>query len=284
MLKAYYYLTKPGIIYGNLLSTSAGFFLASRGHIDLWLLLAVLAGTALGIGSGCVLNNYIDRDIDKKMARTKKRALASGTISGPSALLFATILGFLGFLILILFTNMLVVLAGLIGVIFYVILYGAAKRRSTLGTVVGTIPGAMPLVAGYLAVTNRVDSGALLLLLIMALWQLPHFYAIAIFRLKDYVAANLPVMPVKRGIKTTKRYILWCIVGYAAAIPLLTIFGHTGYTYLLVMTGISLVWLWKGWQGLQDVEDTAWARHMFKFSLIVLLTFCTMLVANSWLP
>lgn len=284
MLKTYYHLTKPGIIYGNLLTTLAGFFLASKGNVDLGLMLAVASGTALGMASGCVFNNYIDRGIDKKMARTRKRALVSGEISGRSALIFGSVLGLLSFTILSLFTNALVVAAGIIAVFFYVVLYGIAKRKSSLGTVVGSVPGALPPVAGYLAVTNNFDLGALLVFLIMVLWQMPHFFAIAIFRFKDYSAAGLPVLPVKKGMKTTKIYILLYIIAYILAVPLLTFFGYTGYTYFIVMTLLGLLWLWKGVKGFGVDNDAAWARKMFGFSLIVLLGFSLTLSVDIWLP
>lgn len=284
-LRAYYQLTKPGIIYGNLLSCAAGFLLASKGDINPGLFAAVLAGTALAIGSACTFNNYIDRDIDKKMARTKQRALASGEISGASALTFATVLGLLSFLILALFTNPITLAVGAIGVFSYVVLYSLTKRHSTLGTVVGSIPGATPPVAGYVAVTNNFDLGALLLFSIMALWQMPHFFAIAIFRMKDYAAANLPVLTVKKGTHTAKRYIVFYIAAYAIAVPLLTVLGYAGYTYFVVMSALGLVWLWKGLKGLVAAgDDAAWARRMFGFSLIVLLAFSVTLSLDAWLP
>ena len=112
LLKTYYRLTKPGIIYGNLIVTAGGFLLASRGHIDLLLFFAVMGGTALVIASGCVFNNYIDRDIDKKMARTQKRALATGAVSGRSAILYASTLAVIGFVILVMGTNILALVMG----------------------------------------------------------------------------------------------------------------------------------------------------------------------------
>lgn len=284
MLKAYYYLTKPGIIYGNLMVTVAGFLLASKGDINPLLLLAVASGTALGIASGCVFNNYIDRDIDKRMERTKNRALATGAVSGRDALIFATVLGIASFLVLALFTNILVVTAGAIGVLFYVVIYAFAKRKSSLGTVVGSIPGAIPPVAGYLAASNQFDLGALLLFIIMAVWQMPHFFAISIFRMKDYAAAGLPVMSVKRGVKATKIYIMIYILAYMAVMPLMTLLGYTGYTYLAVMGLAGLVWFWKGVQGFGASNSTGWARKMFGFSLIVLTTFAFMLSVDAWLP
>ncbi len=284
LLKAYYYLTKPGIIYGNLLAATGGFLLASKGHIDPLLLLATLAGTALVIACGCVLNNYIDRNIDKKMARTQKRALATGLISGRDAIIYASILGVLGFSLLIAFTNILTVAAGAIGLSFYVVVYGAAKRHSTLGTIVGSIPGATPPVAGYVAVTGNFDAGAALLFLIMAIWQMPHFYAISVFRLKDYTAAGLPVMAVKKGVRATKIYIMLYIAAYLAVVPLLTILGYTGYTYLTVMGLVGLAWFWKGIENFAVGDGAAWARKMFGFSLIVLLVFSFMISVDAWLP
>lgn len=283
-LKAYYFLAKPGIVYGNLLTTLAGFFLASKGNIHFGLLLAAASGTALAMASGCVFNNYIDRNIDKKMARTQKRALVSGMISGRNALIYGTVLGIASFTILTLFTNTLVVVAGIIAVVFYVVLYGIAKRKSPLGTVVGSVPGALPPLAGYLAVTNHLDLGALLVFLIMAIWQMPHFYAISIFRMKDYAAAGLPVLSVKRGIKTTKLYILLYVLAYAATAPLLTIFGYTGYVYLAVMGALGLLWIWKGVDGFNTADSAAWAGKMFGFSLIVLLAFSVALSVDAWLP
>src|SRR5256885_2016537 len=105
MLKTYYRLTKPGIVYGNAVTVIAGFLLASVGDVNWGLFLATLVGISLVIASACVFNNYIDRDLDKKMARTKKRALASGSIAAVNALSYASLLGLVGFGLLFIFTN-----------------------------------------------------------------------------------------------------------------------------------------------------------------------------------
>src|SRR5438270_714902 len=107
MFKAYLSLTKPGIIFGNAITAAAGFFLASKGQVNFWLLLAMLTGTSLVIASACVFNNYLDRDIDLLMGRTKNRAIPAGLISGQVALPYATFLGVVGILILFLYTNLL---------------------------------------------------------------------------------------------------------------------------------------------------------------------------------
>lgn len=284
MLKKYYWLTKPGIIYGNLLTAIGGFLFGFSGSLAILSLLAVMAGTALVIGSACVVNNYLDRKLDAKMARTKTRALVDGTISPHSALTFAVVLGLLGFLVLIFGTNPTTVIVGAIGYIDYLVLYSFAKRRSTFGTLVGSIAGATAVTAGYTTATGQFDGGALLLFLIMVTWQMPHFYAIAMFRRSDYAAAGLPVLPVKKSAISVKRRIITYICAYLIAVAALTVFGYAGYTYLVVMLLFGLNWLRLGAQGFKVKDDIAWARNMFKFSLIVLLGFSLLISLDAWLP
>lgn len=281
VVKTYYRLTKPGIIYGNALAAIGGFLLASKGQFDVLLFAAMLVGSSLVIASGCVFNNYLDREIDARMARTKKRALVSGRVSGRNALIYATILGLIGFTVLAAYTNWLTVAIGLVGIFFYVIVYGFAKRRSVHGTLVGTISGATPPVAGYCAVTGRLDLGALLLFLILIFWQMPHFYAIAIYRSKDYAAAKLPVLPVVKGLMATKIQMLAYVIAFMLATALLTRFGYTGYAFLAVMTLVGFVWLRLSLQGFSATDSNLWARSTFKYSLIVLLVFCLMISVDN---
>jgi len=284
LLKTYYHLTKPGIIYGNALTATAGFLLASKGHVKVWLLIATIMGTSLVIASACVFNNYIDRGIDKKMARTNKRALVSGLVTGQNAVIYATLLGVAGFLILAVYVNLLVVGIGLAALLDYVVLYGIAKRRSVHGTLVGSVAGAAPVVAGYCAVTDRLDGGALILFLILAVWQMPHFYAIAMYRFDDYSAAGLPVLPNKKGMKNAKLQILLYITAFIIATVLLTVFGYTGYTSLVVMALLGVAWLWLGMQGFKASDDKLWARKMFFFSLVIILSLSIMMSVGPLLP
>lgn len=283
-LLAYYYLTKPGIIRGNLLAATAGFFFAAQTNVDGGVLFGLLLGTTGIVGSACAFNNYIDRDIDKKMQRTSGRALVKGSIKPAHALVFATALGLVGAIILITLTNYLTLIVGLVGFVFYIVFYGIAKRRSVHGTLVGSVPGAVPPVAGYTSVTSEIDSAALILFLILVTWQMPHFYAIAIFRLKDYRAAGLPVLPVIKGVAATKKEIIVYIVLFIIAASSLTIFGYTGYTYLAVILLLGLFWLRIAMKGLHIRDDTKWARHVFGFSLIVLLFTSVMIAVGRLLP
>jgi protoheme IX farnesyltransferase len=206
----------------------AGFLLASGHYVDWWKLLATVLGISLIIGSGCVYNNYLDRNIDKKMQRTKGRATALGLIGRRPALFYATALGVLGFGLLLRFINTTTAIIGIIGLVDYVILYGYSKRKSVYGTLVGSISGATPPLAGFTAVSGHLNTGGLLLFLILAFWQMPHFYAIAMFRLKDYKAAGIPVLPAKQGIATTKLHILVYIFWFVVATMLLFFDGYVG--------------------------------------------------------
>lgn len=283
-LKTYYQLTKPGIIYGNIMNTAAGFLLAARWHFSPWLLFATLVGTALVIASACTFNNYIDRGIDTKMARTRQRALVSGQISGQNALIFATCVGLLGFVVLGLYTNALTVYLGLLALFTYVVLYGFSKRRSVHGTLVGSVAGALPPVAGYTAVTGGLDSGAVILFLILVCWQMPHFYAIAMYRLNDYKAAGLPVLPVKSGNRATKLQIIVYISLFIAACVWLTVAGRTGYVFASVMAIMGLYWLSTGLAGFSTKDDNKWARQMFGVSLRVIMVLAILLSVGSILP
>jgi protoheme IX farnesyltransferase len=279
-MKYYYELTKSGLVFGNLITVLAGFALGAGlagVPIDAWRLLAALAGMALIMASGCVFNNYIDRDIDVKMERTRHRALVAHKISGRAALIFASVLGAAGFFILIFYLNILTALTALTGFIFYVFVYSLwGKRRTVYGTFIGAIAGATPPVVGYAAASGRIDVAAAILFLIMMAWQMPHFFAIAIRRKDDYAAAGIPVMPVSRGLRRTKVSMAIYIIEFILAAALLTVLGYTGTVYLVIALVLGVVWLGVSIRGfwLPDgapAVNERWARQMFFLSLIVMV-------------
>ena len=285
--KKYYSLTKPGVLYGNVLTSVAGFLLAAGyfKQFNLSLFIAAIVGTTLVIASACVLNNYLDQDIDKIMQRTKNRAIASGQIPGQHALIMSSGLGILGIVILALWVNWLVVGIGIVGFITYVWLYGAlSKRRSIHGTLVGSISGAMPILAGYVAVANKFDLAAILVFLMLFFWQFPEFYSIAIYRRSEYKKAQIPVMSVVKGVKNTKIQIFLYTLAFVVSSLLLTPLGYTGYIYFVVMALLGAYWIWLGFQGLSAKNSDAWARKMFHFSLIILLSLCLMISIGPLLP
>lgn len=278
MLNDYYALAKPGIIMGNLIATASGFFLASKGNVDFPLLLFVLAGTALVIASGCVFNNYIDRDIDVKMERTKLRVLVLGKVSNSAALAYAALLGMLGFGTLALFTNHAALFFAALGFVVYVGAYSLHYKRSSVhGTLIGSLSGACPPVIGYVAVTGQFDAAGAILLIVYCLWQIPHSYAIAIYRFDDYKAANIPVLPVKQGIKSAQVHIIGYIIGFAVAAMLLAERGYAGNIYALVIGLMSLYWLYLAKVGYQKDQEALWGKKLFIFSILMIVSFSVLI-------
>lgn len=262
-------ITKPGIIFGNTVTACGGFFLASHLHVNLLLLLITVVGMALVIASGCVFNNVIDRDIDPLMERTQKRPIAQGLISPGIALLYGTVLGIVGLFVLYFGTNLRALSAAVLGWFVYVVLYSLAlKRRSPLGTLIGGIAGAVPPVVGYLAVTNTFNFGAVLLFLILFFWQMPHFYAITIYRLKDFASAKLPVLPLQKGIPYTKFAIMVYIPIFTLAAISPAFFGYAGRFYFAGAFLLGLIWFILGIKGFKTQADRPWARKMFLFSIV----------------
>ncbi|MBX3719482.1 MAG: heme o synthase [Parachlamydiales bacterium] len=267
--KSYCLLAKPGIILGNAITTAGGFALASKGHIDFFLFLATMIGLSCVIGSACAFNNYIDRESDVKMSRTKNRPLARGDISVKNALMFALALGAIGVAVLGMFTNLRTLSIAIFGFLAYVILYSFSKYRSVHGTLIGSIAGAVPPVIGYCAVSNKLDAPAWILFAIIVMWQMPHFFAIAIYRMDDYAKAGIPVLPVQKGIVRTKVQMVIYIIGFIAASSLLPLFDYTGNGYFFIVLLLGAAWLLLALQGFKSANDVRWARKMFVFSLVI---------------
>nr|WP_036185289.1 heme o synthase [Marinobacterium lacunae] len=271
-LKRYLLVVKPGIIFGNLIAAAGGFLLAAQGEVDGVLLLATLLGLSLVVASGCALNNCIDRDIDGRMERTCNRVTVTGVISVRAALIHGVLLGLAGFSLLAVWTNAVTLFFAAFGYVIYVGVYSLwMKRSSVYGTLVGSLSGAVPPVVGYCAVTGRFDAGAAILLLMFCLWQMPHSYAIAIYRYRDYAAANIPVLPVVSGVMRTKRQIVLYIIAFALATLMLAIGGYVGYGYLGVAAVTSVWWLamaLRGWR--VEMDDRGWARGVFAFSIVTI--------------
>lgn len=283
-VRSYYQLTKPGIIYGNALPLVAGFLLAAVWHINFVTFVAVLVGQSLIIASACVVNNYIDRSVDAKMKRTSERALVTGKIRVRNALVYAAVLGIAGAAILVAGTNWLTLAVGLFGFFMYVVVYGIAKRRSPFGTIVGSVSGALPPVAGYVAVSNQLDMIAALLFLILTLWQMPHFYAIAMYRHTDYKEAGIPVLPLVRGMSTTKFRIMAYILAMTLAMVALVTSNSLGYCYALAAAALGAWWFLHGLRTYRTLDDTTWARQIFLKSLSVLLIASVIIPLGTLLP
>ena len=254
-------------------------------HIDFWLLIKTVIGVSAIIATGCVINNNFDQDIDRLMERTKNRPMAQGLISTAEALIFAFILFIIG--VITLFSiNTLSLIIALIGLFFYIVVYTMLfKRNSIYGTLLGSISGSTPPVIGYVAVTGRLDLGAILLFLILTTWQMPHSYAIGIFRCDDYKNAKISLLPVKKGFAITKKHMFFYIVLFAIANVLLSLCGYSGFLYLLTSLAFSIAWLYLCLQGFKlGNEDKPWARKMFFFSIVCIIALSIMMAINPAHP
>jgi heme o synthase len=285
VIKKYILVTKPCVVLCNLISTAGGFFLAAKGEIDPGLMLATIVGTSLAVASGCVCNNCFDRKLDRSMARTQNRVMPKRLMSPTAAICYATLLGISGAVLLTATTGILCLAIVLAGFSIYVGLYSMIlKRKSIYSTLAGSLAGAAPPLAGYCAVTQRFDAGAFILVLIFSLWQLPHAYAIGIFRINDYAAAAIPILPVKLGIRAAKIRIVGYILAFTTAASLLTVVGYTGIYYLTTAAAVGLSWLCVAWSGFTASDDRLWAKSLFILSIVSITLLSIMMAVDVTMP
>jgi len=269
--KNYYQLAKPGIVYGNSITSIAGYLFASRLHFSWLLFIARIIGYALVIAAAGVVNNLYDRDIDQHMARTKERPSVTGSISTFNGFIYSLVLLIIGIAILIVWTTPLCVVIASIGYIVYVSAYTISKRFTHFSTIIGAIAGATPIVGGYVAFSGRLTTAAFILGIMMFIWQMPHFYAISLFRKDEYAKAKVPVLPIVHGDKvTTVSMLAFSLLFLIASIGLyfqskLSIF------YLIVMSLIGVVWIVVNLKGLFVKSKLAWSRQSFFVSLLVMM-------------
>lgn len=271
-IRYYYRLAKPGIVYGNLFSASAGFLLASAGNVNLVEYIWLMVGFGLFMGSACVFNNILDLRIDKAMSRTKNRALPAGKIKAKDAFLFGCSLLIISCVIFSFTLNNLGKILGISAFIFYVFIYGLAKRNTIHSTLIGAIPGASPPLIAYVAVKGSLDLAAVSLFAVMFVWQLAHFYAIAIFRFDDYKKAKIPLISVKKGTSITKKLIVLSILIYILCLIWLFFAASLGAFYIFIMILISCYWLYYALINYHKT-DILWSKKVFFVSLINLVVF-----------
>jgi protoheme IX farnesyltransferase len=223
MLSAYLELTKPRITLLVVLTAAAGFCLAAReaaDHLALLNLLNLMIGVALlssGIGA---LNQYLERDLDGLMLRTKSRPLPSRRIEPHRALLFGASLSAIAVAYMAALINLLAAALGTLTLVSYLFLYTPLKTRTTLSTLVGAFPGATPPLIGWVAARGRVDLEAWILFAIMFLWQFPHFLAIAWIYREDYARAGIKMLPVVEpdGRSTARQIVLYALMLFGASL------------------------------------------------------------------
>ncbi len=266
----FYELTKPRMNFLVVITTAVGYYMAAHTLGDWTRLIHTLLGTMLTASCAATLNQWMEVDFDRRMPRTRNRPLVAGRISSTEAVAFALLLGIGGISYLAICVNALTAVLGLMTVVSYLLIYTPMKRHSSLNTVIGAIPGAIPPMMGFTAVQNDFSPGALALFSILFLWQMPHFLAIAILYRDDYAAGGFKMLPViDPKLNITSRM----IVLYAAALVpvslMPTLLGLTGNFYLVVAMLMSMAFLSFGVAcaiGRQRID----ARKLFFASIIYL--------------
>jgi heme o synthase len=280
----YFELTKPRVVALIVLTAVVGTLLAARGLPPLDALIFGNLGIALAAASAAAINHILDRRIDARMARTRKRPLPSGHLAPAQALSFALLLGVSSMVILVAFVNVLTAVLTFASLIVYAVVYTVWLKRATpQNIVIGGAAGAAPPVLGWVAVTNHIDAHALLLFLIIFAWTPPHFWALAIARRHDYAKADIPMLPVTHGVEFTRLHVLLytVILCLVTLLPYMT--GMSGLIYLLAAVLLNARFLWLA-IALKLARREELPMRMFRFSISYLMWLFLALLADHYLP
>jgi protoheme IX farnesyltransferase len=224
---------------------------------------------------------YLEADTDALMARTRNRPIPSGRLAPEAALWFGIALAFVGLPILALLVNTVTACIGAFALLSYVLVYTPLKRISPLAVWIGAVPGAAPPLMGWTAMTSSINLAALAVFLLMLVWQIPHFHAIAIFRIGEYRRAGLRVLPVERGLEYTKFSIVAVLILqlFVSALPAFA--GLGGLPYIVVAASLGAIYVAWGLVGLRKGAGAPWARSLFAASIPYLLVLFAALVIAS---
>jgi protoheme IX farnesyltransferase len=277
-------LTKPRLNLLVLVTTLAGAYLAGPDGVPLPLLLHTLVGTALVAGGAAALNQVWERDTDALMSRTSGRPLPAGRLRPAEGTWFGIGLALAGLAELAFAVNVLSALVAAVTLASYVLIYTPMKRASALSTLVGAVPGALPPVIGWVAVTGSISLAPLVLFSIQFLWQMPHFFALAWMFRNDYAAAGMPLLPVSEpdGRRTGQQALLYAAALWPASL-MPTVVGLAGAPYSVVATALGFAFIalaalfWRA-------RTPRTAKRLFLFSITYLPLLWGALVADRlWL-
>jgi len=279
--KDFFALSKPLIVGLLLITTYGGLVIGAQAWPSFSLTMWTLLGGALAAGGSSALNQFIDRELDKNMVRTAKRPLADGRLTSAEGLAFGLGLSLLSYYLLACFVNGLAALLSLAGIIYYVILYSLWLKKATVqNIVIGGGAGAIPPMVGYAAATGNLDWTAWILFAIIFMWTPPHFWALAIVRMKDYENAGVPMLPVVRGELETRKQILIYTIELVIVTLLLPILNLAGTFYLisaLVLGGALLYAAWAVWK--HGGNKLAWRMYKWSSSYLVFIFLAIMIDA-----
>jgi protoheme IX farnesyltransferase len=283
MIGDYLTLTKPRVITLIVFCAFIGMLLAPTESVTPWRILAATVGIGLVAAAAAAFNCLVEQHIDRRMARTCGRATARGIVSARAALLWSLVLGAIGMGMLILWVNVLTAWLTLATFVGYAVIYTLVlKPRTPQNIVIGGLSGAMPPALGWAAMANAVPAEAWILVLIIFVWTPPHFWALALYRVEDYAAAGVPMLPVTHGPKFTRLQIFLYTILLSAVTLLPFIIRMSGWVYLVSALILDAIFLGYAWKLLRDYSD-ALAKKTFRYSIIYLSAlFAALLLDHYW--
>jgi len=273
-------LTKPRITLMVLVTAAGGMWLAP-GSLDLLAMTVMLVTTGMVVGAANALNCYLERDIDRLMARTANRPLPDGRLEPVWALLLGVGMGTLSVPVLWLVVNPMTGFLGLVALLSYVAIYTPMKQWTPTALFVGAIPGALPPLMGWTAVTGTIEAPGLVLFGVLFFWQIPHFIAISIFRQDEYERAGLKVLPSVRGLQSAKvQAAVYTFALWAVSI-LLVPYGLAGLIYLSTAVVAGALFFGESLRGFSAPDVKVWAKKLFVASLFYLTVLFASLIIDA---
>ena len=281
-LKNYFLLTKPKVLTLLIFTSVSGAFLAKQGIPNLFELSGLLIGGYCASGSAATLNMYFETDVDQNMGRTKNRPIADGSISPNKALVFAIFLAFLSFLSLYLLNNLLAAILAFLGGFFYVGIYTLyLKKRTVQNIVIGGAAGAFPPLVGYASISNSLTLEAIYLFVIIFFWTPPHFWALAIMIKDDYAKAEIPMLPVVKGIENASlQILLYSILLIIITTLTVLVSSILSSIYLLSSILLGIILIYKSYKLYKTLERKD-AVSTYTFSLLYLFLLMTAVMVDS---
>jgi len=277
----YLHLTKPRIAALLVFTACSAMIVAAGGFPPIPVVLGVIAGGWLAAGGASALNQYLERDLDARMARTRLRPIPSGRIPPVNALLFALALLILSFFVLFALVNLLAAVLAILGALYYVGIYTLVLKRSTaFNVVIGGGAGGFPVLVGWAAGAGNLELGAFLLFAIIFFWTPPHSWALALLIQGDYERGTVPMMPVVHGVKTTQLHIYWYTIHVIILTLLAYAAGMFGGIYLLSAAVLGIMLIWSASRLLMSYSKSG-AKRLYKISSYYLLCLFLAMVVDT---
>jgi len=277
-------LTKPRLNFLALITTLGGMYLASPAGVPISILIHALVGTALGAGGAAALNQVWERETDGLMRRTQTRPIPAGRLRVTDGTWFGLALSIAGLIELVWMVNLISAAVAAATLVSYLLIYTPLKRRTSLATLIGAIPGALPPVIGWAAASGTISPPAFVLFGIVFLWQMPHFLAIAWLYREDYTRAGIPLLPVLEpdGRRTGQQALVYAAALWPVSL-LPALVGIAGVPYSIVATVLGFGLIALSWMFAHD-RTTTTARRLFLYSITYLpLLWAALVIDRIWL-